>query len=144
MQLRAIELRLAGARHRSTEFFHDPVDVGDRQHVDRLAPAGFRHLHEVNDLRNNLRVRRIVNASRQSRQTGNELIVADAQERAGLGLVDRHRLDDDQAGATMRVSDVAVGDVPVDEAIFAGQPRHHCRHHDAVREQHSADVQGFE
>ena len=98
MQFRAIEPRLAGARDRVAKFLDDLVDVGQRQHVDRLPPPGFCDLHEMNDLRNDLRVRRIMDAPDKIGQSGHELIVADAQQRAGLGMVNGHRLDHDQAG----------------------------------------------
>ena len=80
----------------------------------------------------------------RSLRPGTYSIVADAQQRARFGLMHRHRLDHDQAGAALRVADIAIGDVLVDEAVLAGQPRHHGRHHHAIGDDHPGDVQRLE
>src|SRR3546814_964445 len=51
----------------------------------------------------------------------------------------RRRLDHDQADMTLRVADVAVDDVLVDETVLAGQPRHHGRHRHPVGQGHAVD-----
>ena len=144
MQLGTVEAGLACPRHRVAKFLDNAVDLGERQHIHGLPPTRLRHFQEMDDLRDHFRVRNIMNAMSQIGQARHELIVADAQKRAGLGMMNRHGLDHDQTRAALCVSDIAIDDVLVDEAVFAGQPRHHRRNHDPIRNDHCADVQRFE
>ena len=79
----------------------------------------------------------------QLAQARDKSVVADAQQRAGLVLVDGHGLDHDETGSSFGVRGVAVDDVLVDLTVLAAEVRHHGRDHDAVRNHHSIDVQRF-
>jgi hypothetical protein len=58
--------------------------------------------------------------------------------------MNRHGFDDDEAGSALSVAYITIGNVLVDEAVLAGQTRHHCRHHDPIGNQHPADIESFE
>ena len=144
MQFGAVESRLARARHRVAELLDDLIDIGEREHVDGLPPAGLRDLEEMNDLRHDLGIRRVVNAAHEIGEPRHIGVVADAQERARLRMMDRHRFDHDQPDTALRVADVAVGDGLVDETVLARQPRDHRRDHDPIRQNHAFDIERFE
>ena len=85
-----------------------------------------------------------MDAPNQIGEARHVLIVANAQQRAGFGAMNSHGLDHDETRAALRVTDITIDDVLVDEAVFAGQSRHHCRHHHAIGDNHPGDIQGFE
>src|SRR5665647_1081314 len=58
--------------------------------------------------------------------------------------MDGHGFDHDKTRAALGVTDIAVGDVLIDEAVFARQPRHHRLYHHAIGDAHPGDVQRFE
>ncbi len=144
VQFGAVESRFARARHRVAELLDDLVDVGEREHVDGLPPAGLCDFEKMNDLRHDLGIGAVVNAAHEVGQPRDIGILADAQQRAGLRVVDRHRLDHDQPHPAFRVADVAVGDRLVDETVLARQPCDHGRNHDPVRQNHPLDVERLE
>ena len=68
MQLGAVESGRARARDRVAEFLDDAVDLGERQHVDGLPPARFGDFQEVDDLRDHLGIRCVVDAPAPDRK----------------------------------------------------------------------------
>jgi hypothetical protein len=140
MQLGAVESGRTRACDRVAEFLDDAVDLGQRQHIDRLPPTRLGHFQKMDDLRDHPGVRRVMDAPDQIGEARHELIVADAQQRARFGMMDRHGLDHDETGAALPVADIAIDDVLVDQAIFAGQSRHHR----AIRDDRPGDVQRLE
>jgi hypothetical protein len=139
VELDPVEPALARPHRRLTVRLDDGVDVVGREHVDRLPPAGARDLEEVDDLRDDPPWTRVVASLAEVGQAGLELVGRDAKERSALGLVHRHRLEDDHAGAPLGEPRVPAADVVVDHAVLARQARDHGRQDDAVGQRHRAD-----
>ena len=78
---------------------------------------------------------------RQSCKAGYEPIVTYPQQGSSLCMMNCHRLDHDQPGAALRIADIAVRNVLIDKTVLTRKPSHHCRDHDAVRDQRSADIE---
>ncbi len=144
VELHPVVAGLARPRRRVAELLDDAIDVVRRERVDGLAPARARHLHEMDDLRDDLRIRGVVHALHELAMPGDEAVLRDAYERPRLGAVDGHRFDDDEPHVTLGVADVAVDDVVVDDAVLAREPGHHRGHHHPVGEHHAVDAVGLE
>ena len=139
VELDAVEPARARPHGRGAVGIDDVVDVLRAEHVDRLPPAAPRDLQEVDDLRDHLPRPRVVAQLRELGEPRHELVRRDAQERPALRLMHRHRLDDDEPRAPLRVAHVTRADVVVDDAVLARQARHHRRQDDAVRQRHRAE-----
>src|SRR5215470_13927054 len=73
-----------------------------------------------------------------------ELVAGEPEQGARFAVVNCGRLYDDQADMTLGVADIAVADCLVDEAVLTREPRHHRRHHHAVRKPQPVDGERLE
>jgi hypothetical protein len=72
MQLDAVIAGILRPRRRVAELGDDAVDLGYREAVDGLPPAGACHFEEMDDLRHDLRGRCLVHAARELAMPGDE------------------------------------------------------------------------
>src|SRR5689334_17978208 len=98
----------------------------------------------MNDLRNDLGIGCIMDSTSEIAMTVNETVIRETQKRAGFRTVNGCGLDDDQSNLALRIANIAVDDVLVDKAIFAGEARHHRRNKRAVRNHHAVYVERLE
>ncbi len=144
MQLDAVVSGFPRPRRRRAELLDDGVDVLEAQAVDLLPPARARHLHEVDDLRQDLGARGVVDAPHEVAVARDVVVTREPQQRARFAVVDGGRLHDDEPDMALGVTDIAVAHGLVDEAVFARKPRHHGGHHHAIGEREPVDRERLE
>jgi len=105
----------------------DRIEVTLRKHVDGLSPSRSRDLEEVDDLRHHHAGPRVVASRREVGEPGRKVVRRDAEKRAALRGMHRHRLEHHEADPAFRKSHVSCTNVVVDETVLAREPRHHRR-----------------
>ena len=94
--------------------------AADRQEVDQL------------DEEARLAVARLAHHAHELAQSGEEAVVADAQQRAAGHVADAGRLDHECPGTPAREAAIPVEHLGGDEAVLGRAPRHHRRHPGAL------------
>jgi len=138
VQLDGVEARLADASGGVAIGRDDLVDLSAREVLHLLPPAGARDLEEMDDLRGHPGGGAGVHSVHQAAQAGHVLAVAGAQQRAALGGVHAHGLDDHESRLAPGVAQVAIVDRVVDHSILPAQAGHHGGQDDAVFELQAA------
>ena len=95
MQLDTVVAGFTRPRCRRTKLLDDGIDVQEAQAVNLLPPARPRHLHEMDDLREDLGVRCIVDTADEIAVARKVLVARKPQQRTRFAVMDRGRLDHD-------------------------------------------------
>src|SRR5262249_50410184 len=95
-------------------------------------------------LRQDLRIRRVVDAPHEVAVARNELVAREAQQRARFAVVDGGRFHDNESHMALGVTDVAVAHGLVDEPVLAREPGHHGRDGPTVRRREPVDGERLE
>src|SRR5205823_433826 len=108
------------------------VLVGDREEALEVllllgAPAYGEKVDDL-DEQPRLTLALLAHALDETAKAGDEPVVPDPQERAARDLADPRRLDDEDAGTSLREAAVPVDHVLGDEPVLGRAPRHHGGH----------------